>query len=323
MKKTLLLCLVASLLISVNAQTKVGYFAMTKAMPLPDPLLVLLQNNPNFTVTTNYTSVKTDNPTYDLSVYDLIIVQESTAGDATILFPANSLGLSKITKPVLYNKTYAFRPGRAIATGVGTSTGAETKGIYTITVEESAKTNDLFKACTYEGTTNDIKLFESGANDFGLDIDTKALNYTTGTVLTPANASLAKVTGITTSVICFNDIPSGTNIDGQITAARMITVGMNFGAMTKNTTNLTSNGLTILRNAVYILAGLPVPSTKASLTSAINVLDNNLRVISEEYFTVNGIQIKEPTKGVYVKRTHFENGTSKVDKVVFVDTIMK
>lgn len=267
MKKTLLLCLVAFLFVAVNAEIKVGYFAMTKAMPTTDPLLTLLQSDVNFTVTTNYTAVKTDNPVYDLSVYDLIIIQESIAGDATVLFPANSLGLANIRKPVLYNKSYAFKAGRALATGSGTSTGAETKGIMTITVAESAKTNDLFKACTYEGETSDIKLFESGANDFGLDTDTKALNYTTGTVLNPVNPPLATVTGITTSVICFNDIPAGTSIDGQVTGARMITVGMNFGAMTKNATNLTSNGLTVLRNALYMLGGLPVPNTKAVLTT--------------------------------------------------------
>jgi len=115
MKKILLLCLLAVLFIGVNAQKKVGYFGMTKTMPNADPLLVLLQNDVNFIVTTNYTAVKTDNPTHDLSVYDVIIVQESTAGDATILMPNNALGLAKITKPVLYNKTYAFKAGRALA----------------------------------------------------------------------------------------------------------------------------------------------------------------------------------------------------------------
>jgi hypothetical protein len=274
MKKTLLFCLMAVLFIGANAQIKVGYFGMTKTMPTADPLLTLLQNDVNFTVTTNYTAAKAENPTYDLSVYDVIVIQESTAGDAAVLFPANSLGLSKISKPVLYNKSYAFKAGRALATGSGTSTGFETKGILTITVAESAKNNDLFKACTFEGTTNDIKLLESGAADTGLDTDTKALNYTTGTVLTPANPSLATVTGITNSVICFNDIPSGTTIDGQTTAARMITVGMNFGAMTKNATNLTLNGLTLLRNAVYMLAGLTVPSTQA--TRIIAGLNNQI-----------------------------------------------
>lgn len=323
MKKTLLLLVFAGLLINLHAVKKVGYFGMTKTMPTEDPLLLLLQSDANFVVTTNYTAAKTDNPTYDLSVYDVIIVQESTAGDATILMPGNSLALANITKPVLYNKSYAFRPGRAIATGVGTSIGAETKGVYTITVAETAKMNDLFKACTYE-TGNDIKFFESGANDLGADTDTKALNYTTGTVLTPANTPLATVTGVANAVICFNDIPSGTDIDGQTTAARMITVGTNFGAMTKNSSNLTSNGLTILRNAVYMLAGLPVPSTKAQLTTAVPVTNEAAsKVISVDYYTVNGIKVFEPTKGIYIKRITFENGTQKLDKVVLTEAVAR
>jgi hypothetical protein len=315
MKKTLLLCLFLGLFLGVNAQVKVGYFGLTKTMPIEDPLLVLLQNDANFTVTTNYISAKTDNPTYDLSVYDVLVIQESIAGDATVLMPNNSLALSKINKPVLYNKSYAFRPGRAIASGVGSSIGAETKGIYTITVAESAKTHDLFKNCTYESGTNDIKLFVSGANDAGADTDTKALNYTTGTVLTPANTSLAVVTGITNSVICFNDIPLGTDIDGQVTAARMITVGMNFGAMCKVAGNLTPNGLTILRNAVYILAGLQVPGWVAG----VNDIYANMKVINTEYFNVNGQLVKEPIKGIYLKRVTYENGATKLDKIVLTE----
>ncbi len=315
MKKLLLLCLLSGLFIGVNAVKNVGYFGMTKTMPIADPLLVLLQSDANFVVTTNYTAAKTDNPVYDLSGYDVIIIQESTAGDATVLMPNNSLALAKINKPVLYNKAYAFRPGRAIASGVGTSIGAETKGIYTITVEESAKSNDLFKNCVYENGTNDIKLFLSGAADTGADTDTKALNYTTGTVLTPANTALAKVTGITTSVICFNDIPAGTDIDGQVTAARMITAGMNFGAMCKSVGNLTPNGLTILRNAVYILAGLQVPGTVASVID----VNNNMRVVNTEYFNINGQLVREPVKGIYLKRITYENGATKLDKIVLTE----
>jgi hypothetical protein len=321
MKKTLLFLLFAGLVLNLNAvQIKVGYFGMTKTMPTSDPLLLLLQSDANFVVTENYTAAKTDNPTYDLSVYDVIIVQESTAGDATILMPGNSLALANINKPVLYNKSYAFKSGRALASG--SSTGAEIKGVYTITVNEVAKTNDLFKACTYE-TGNDIKLFESGANDLGADADTKALNYTTGTVLTPANVSLATVTGITNAVICFNDIPSGTDIDGQTTAARMITVGMNFGAMCKSTSNLTDNGLTILRNAVYMLAGLPVPSTKATLSTGVSTVKDFSKVISVDYYTINGVLVKEPTKGIYIKKSSFENGTSKFDKVIINESVAR
>lgn len=326
MRKTLLLCLLAGLFIGAYAvnPVRVGYFGMTKTMPIADPLLILLQADANFTVTTNYTSVKTDNPTYDRSLYDVLIVQESTAGDATLLMPNNSLALAQIDKPVLYNKSYAFKAGRALAAGSGTSTGAETKGVLTITVAESAKSNTLFNGCTYESGTNDIKIFLSGAADTGADTDTKTLNYTTGTVLSPANTPLATVTGVTTGVLCFNDLPSGTTIDGQTTIARMITVGMNFGAMCKSAGNLTTNGLTILRNAVYKLAGLTVPTTAATLPStAVKTIDGTSAIKSVEYFTINGLQVKTPSAGVFVKRTTFENGAIKLDKMVLTESEMK
>jgi len=43
---------------------------------------------------------------------------------------------------------------------------------------------------------------------------------------------------------------------------------MNFGAICANAgQNITSDGLTIWRNAVYMLAGLEVPATKATTSN--------------------------------------------------------
>jgi hypothetical protein len=95
----------------------------------------------------------------------------------------------------------------------------------------------------------------------------------------------------------------------------MITVGMNFGAMCKSVGNLTQNGLTILRNAVYILAGLQVPNWVAG----VNDIYSNLRIVNTEYFSVNGQLVREPVKGIYLKRVTYENGATKLDKIVLTE----
>ena len=43
----------------------------------------------------------------------------------------------------------------------------------------------------------------------------------------------------------------------------------------------------------------------------------------EKYYTVNGVQVKTPTKGVFVKKTGFENGAVKTEKVVVFQTVVK
>jgi len=101
---------------------------------------------------------------------------------------------------------------------------------------------------------------------------------------------------------------------------------MNFGAICANAgQNITSDGLTIWRNAVYMLAGLEVPATKATLpqTAINNPYNNESSIISEKYFTLNGSPIKEPGKGVFIKKTIFENGTVRVDKVILTNFITK
>ena len=80
--------------------------------------------------------------------------------------------------------------------------------------------------------------------------------------------------------------------------------------------------MTIWRNAVYILGGLPVPATKATLpVNGVNTLNATCEVISVDYYTVNGIHVLEPkdfTKGIFVKKTNYKSGLVQSEKVVFV-----
>jgi hypothetical protein len=342
MKKTLLFVLAVMLTTAFNlqAQKKVAYITFQKTMDASgttvqnDPIIQMLSADPNLAVTVKVlTSVLATDVISDLATYDVIIVQESFAGAAAMLMPAGALALKSIPKPFIYNKTYALKSGRGITTSSAAG-GKEATACLTITVQPTALTNDLFKACTL-GANNEITLFNALMTDTSVPTGTvttlKAINYSTGNVLSAASSTILAVPTILNTdaspvAICINDIPAGTAIDSETTLSRMITVSTNFGAICGSAgRNITNDGLTIWRNAVYILAGLTVPDTKAVVNTAVNNTfnDNTSKVVSEQYFTLNGLLVKEPAKGVFVRRTNFENGTVKVDKVVLVDSFSK
>lgn len=342
MRKTLLLGLVMGLFLSVNAVTltKVAYVTLTKTMDATattvdnDPIIQVLKADANLSVTVK--QITAGATISDLADYDVIIVQESNGGGDAQLKPAGSLALKSIPKPFIYNKMYALQKTRALSSTTSTAAGKEADGTanaaLTITVEASALTHDLFKACTFENT-NQIKLFNALTNDAGVIAGSdgksvKAINYNSGVTVT-GGVLLAQPTTLATGFPCsigINTIPAGTTFEGtETTMANAIFVGMNFGAISADAgKNITDNALTIWRNAVYILAGLPVPSTKATLPStAVKPIDATATVKSVEYFTVNGLKVKTPSNGVYVKRTTFENGAVKLDKMVLAEPMMK
>jgi hypothetical protein len=321
MKKTLLICLFAGLIFNLSAQKKkVAYCTFVKTMDATattvenDPIIQVLKADANFDVTVIVVATATD-VIPGLDTYDLIVVQEGFGSGATILKTSGSLSLSAMPKPLIYNKTYAFRNNLAV--GASTATAADIAQL-AISVSAGAVNNDLFKACTIN-SNNEITVFVTGTNDFGA-AGTKSLNLARGNVMSNSNTLLAQPVTTTDATISINDIPAGTVIDNTTMNSRLITFNMNFGAICANAgKNITDDGLTMWRNAAYILTGLPVPSTKATLpTSVINPGDNG-RVVAVEYFTINGVSVREPQKGIYVKKTTFDNGFVKNDKVVFVE----
>lgn len=113
--------------------------------------------------------------------------------------------------------------------------------------------------------TNDtVQMFTAAAQDDGAApttlVNSKALNVANAVSGTEGTL-LAYPTGMTPS-ICVNDILAGDTIGGQVTKARIITFGMNFGAMCRNNgKNMTNANYTLWRNAVYSLVGLTIPNT--------------------------------------------------------------
>lgn len=252
---------------------KIGYFTLagktmdpTAAIPTQDPIITMLQeNNDQWDLVVNEVSA-TSKVDLGLDDYDAIIIQESFNGNDTVLKPMGSLGLANIPVPFIYNKNYAFRATRAFAAGE-LGTGAETVGILEIKVDSALQKLPLFNGITFEADST-VKLFRKGADDLGSPANTKALNYANLVVITDTasgdtltNTLIALPKGISGPTVGFNDIPAGTKIGSEVLQARMITMGMNFGAICKDRgTNLTSAGLTMWRNAVLSALGLSIPT---------------------------------------------------------------
>ncbi|WP_114782504.1 T9SS type A sorting domain-containing protein [Botryobacter ruber] len=242
---------------------KVGYVMSNKTMAenTADPIVAMLQADPNIDVTVHAVA---GDATVDLSGYDVVVVQEGFGSGDNIYKPAGSLGLANITVPFLYNKTYALRNGRAVVTGGGTSADI---GDTAIVVSEANRSNDLFKGITF--TNGAFPVFKTRATDLGGSgaEAVKTFNYTHGLTISAENTLLGTVPAIDAienknQVMFLNDIPAGTTIGDQVLRARMIAVGLNTGAMMKdNGTNMTAEGLTLMRNAIYSLAGLTIPNT--------------------------------------------------------------
>ena len=133
-----------------------------------------------------------------------------------------------------------------------------------VTVDPANQANALFNGITF--TDNAFDVFKSTASDDGSD-GTKAFSYTSGLTISDGTTLLGTVVEITdaSNSVLVNDIPAGTTIGDQVTQARMIAFGFNFGTICKDMgDNLTAEGLALWRNALYSAAGLEVPAGPVS-----------------------------------------------------------
>lgn len=272
----------------------VGYITLKKAMDATadsvqnDPIYRMLSAEANLNVTLNVLADQGAAVAFDQSPYNVLVIQESMGGSAGILMPGKALGLSNLTIPTLYNKTYAFKAGRAFASGAG-GTGAEaTTNVLSLSVATANQANPLFAGIAFDGDS--VLLFTGASNDLGA-VGTKALNVATG-VTGVEGTLLAYPTGMTPA-ICVNDIPAGTVISGQTLNTRLMTFGMNFGALCRlNGANITPANYTLWKNAVNILGGnIPVGLDKAA-TLGLSVYPNP----TSDYINLKGLSDKATVK---------------------------
>ena len=221
----------------------------------------MLTDDENF----NLTVVETDGDgtDVDLTGYDLAIAQETFGSGDGIWKSTGPFGISNITIPVIYNKTWALRNGKGIssaAAAVVLSTEVS------VTIDPSSQTNLLFSGIDFS-SSNDIRLYNSQSNNNGGD-GTNAIDVLQNLEISATGTNLATVSDLTTSPdtsVIINDIPSGTQIGTETTdvlQAPMVALAFNYGAIIKNDgANISPEALTIWRNAAYKLTGLPVPTT--------------------------------------------------------------
>ncbi len=253
--------------------TEAKTMAETASPVTEDPIIKMLQADENIELTVRALTADEANSAateIDMAAFDAVVVQESIGGGRAILRPGSALGLANFTKPVLYNKTYALNGGRAFAAGTaggGVEASTAESIVLSFTVPAASRENELFNGFEF-AESGEVAMFKLGALDNGgVPEGTalwKGLNFSNNTVISAENTLLANVQGLATTgtPVFINDIPAGTTIGSEVTKARVIMVGMNFGAISRdNGTNMTAENLTLWRNAVYSLAGLAVPTT--------------------------------------------------------------
>lgn len=235
-----------------------------------DPVLAALKQDASI----NVIEVISDGTTADVAGVDAILIQESMGGGDKVLMPTGALALSELSVPTIYNKSYAFKKGRAITdiTVAGNASGKEA-GATVLSITPLVNSN-LFDNID---TTAGITLFNGTANDKAADGE-KALNYVAG--LKNTGVALATPTGIE-AALAFNYIKAGEMLGDATLKADVLTFGMNYGALCKPG-NITDANLQLWKNAVDIVMG------KKDITYEALVGLNNIEVINS-VFANNGV----------------------------------
>jgi hypothetical protein len=257
--------------VALSAPKEVAYLTKTKTMGAgasavnDDAIIRMLQADSNF----NVTAVVDPASNIDLSGYDLVIAQETFGSDDAIF--NESLGIQNITVPTIFNKTYAWLGSKNHITDADAAI-VEPTGL-AITVAGPVRQSDpLFSGIDFsEG--DDIQIFNALANDNGSDGGAKGFQILNNIDLTQGtngigggtlHASVAEVTTPTAAIV-FNELRAGVQIGENtldVLQAPVIAFSMNYGAIANGDgANLTSEALTIWRNAAYHLTGMMSPST--------------------------------------------------------------
>lgn len=257
------------------AAREIAYLTKTKTMGAgasmvnDDAIIRMLQADPNF----NVTVVVDPASSIDLSGYDLVIAQETF--DPSDAIWTGSLGIKNINVPTIINNTRAWASGSSTITDADATVLESTE--LAITVADAVRRADpLFSGIDFSAGNN-IQIFNALSNDDGTNGGTKGLQIlnnidikqgTTNAIGGSSGTLHASITAdvITpTAAVVFNELRKGTQIGENaldVLQAPVIAFSMNYGAIANgNGSNLTSEALTIWRNAAYHLTGMISPNT--------------------------------------------------------------
>jgi hypothetical protein len=281
------------LFLGANAQKKVLYLGYNKASMITtngrDSLLLWLKSIPSvFTVDTaidvtnykgTYAAAVAAKSTNGASDYDLVVISDCLDGKK-----CSTLTASVITKPLLLNKLFAMTSARL---NMGTPANMTSGPLY-LRVPAGEDTSKIFTGITIP-ESRAITIFNTYTDDFGatgltgstagiqvITDGTYTLNPTTGMEI------LGRDTVSTTYGISLFRLAANTQMyygttAGQAYTVPIIAVGFNYGAQYLKG-NMTTNGLRILQNSVYILAGLD-PSNVNVITAAPQIKNPKLSIL--------------------------------------------
>ncbi|MEQ8241097.1 MAG: Ig-like domain-containing protein [Cyclobacteriaceae bacterium] len=249
-----------------------GYTSLeTDAPNDDDPIIRMLRNDPNFEV--DVLATDGAGTGLDLSGYDLIIAQETFGSGDAIWKSGNPLGIENISAPVIYNKTFALRNGRAISSA---DASVERTTELSVSVSPMNQSNPLFTGVNF--TNNEVKIFNS------LSTSGNALDPLINLELSTPGTLLASTASLSDNdldkAILINDIAAGTQIGSNAANTlnhRMVALAFFYGAMVKDDGhNLTNDGLKIWRNAAYVLTGMDI--TPMPVVLDIDIKENIIPV---------------------------------------------
>lgn len=305
--------------ITMNAQMKIAYITdPAQATYANDTkILPLLKSDANFAVT----EITATTAGQDLSGYDLVVIAEPAGSAAPMVLVCKTLN-----KPILNMKVFAYK--------TGTTTWAWVSANANI-VDNTTSQNVLVKKPNHAiftglnltaGATLQMVTTPSGTK--GINGITAYLNVT-GTPDTLATVKDA-TTGLdaTSGQLSIMEFPIGASVNGTTIQQKFVQIGVSgtsYGLVTPQ-------ALTVIRNAVYYLAGLTVPSTPLKVFSTYNdqlsvkqsselLTTNSSEPIKMTLYTASGQRIRQTTAtavsiadlkaGVYVLQMEGKNGTQK------------
>lgn len=301
MKRIFTLLMVVAVFTTFSyAQKKVAYVTLGTdakkekmvewALPLDNDVIIQLLNaDSNFDVTVflcdgDGTDLNTAAPV-DLTGFDLIIAQETFGSGDNVWKVGYPLHIATLPAPTVYNKIYSFRDTKGITGGTGAS--IDDTGVWNLTVD--APGHDIFKAI--DVSTGSVQIAKGGAHDTG-DAGEKAMQHNTGNVVT-GNTLLGHPEGVDVAevALALDELPAGATIDGYTIPFKVISFNFNYGQLSyigddDSGINLTEAGLTIWRNAIYIVANLDVPDFAATLPESTAVA--NLKTNKIDAYAVQG-----------------------------------
>ena len=239
----------------VTDNTEATYVNDTKILPA-------LKSDPNLAIT----EVSSATAGADYTPYDLVLFSEvpnsADAGDA---------GMKGINKPFVMMKVHEYKT----ATGAWnwtTSTTAYGQNATATNIVVADKTHPIFKNVTWVNT-NEVQVLSAVSSSKGITFMNPAsfTSVTGGTVV-----SLASVKDQPTQVSILQ-IPAGTTVSGTLVPQNFIQIGLN----STSYANVTADGVSIVKNAIYYLLGLDIVSavqTEGNKSSGLKtgfVLDQN------------------------------------------------